>query len=229
VSSSKFDAYRDTYNEEVQQSIAFAGQDHEFFVRQKAKRLLEVVERRLGPPQDLRFLDVGCGVGLTDRFLAPAVGTLDGADVSEEAIERAAADNPDVAYRAYEGSALPYDEETFDVVFAMCVLHHVPPQDWSAFVDDLARVTCPGGLLVVFEHNPLNPLTRLAVSRCAFDDDAVLVTRRDLARLLESRSLKIVDSRYILFFPRSSPRTEALEHRLAWLPLGAQHLVAGRR
>jgi SAM-dependent methyltransferase len=153
---------------------------------------------------------------------------LDGADVSEEAIERAAADNPDVAYRAYEGSALPYDEETFDVVFAMCVLHHVPPQDWSAFVDDLARVTCPGGLLVVFEHNPLNPLTRLVVRRVPFDEGVVLVGRRSLRGLARAAGLTVEETRYVLFFPWARAPFPQLERWLAPLPGGAQYFVACR-
>ena len=44
-----------------------------------------------------------------------------------------------------------------------------------AFVAELARVVRPGGLVVVFEHNPLNPLTRLVVSRVTFDDGVRLL------------------------------------------------------
>ena len=39
----------------------------------------------------------------------------------------------------------------------------------------MRRVVRPGGLLCIIEHNPFNPLTRLAVVRCEFDRDAVLL------------------------------------------------------
>ena len=41
-------------------------------------------------PPGLSGLDVGCGVGLTDRFLVGRVGELHGVDTAEEAVARAA-------------------------------------------------------------------------------------------------------------------------------------------
>jgi SAM-dependent methyltransferase len=216
------------YELQVERAIGFAGREHAFYLEAKARALLDLVDRRLRDGAPIRALDVGCGNGGFDSMLDP-LEELHGVDVSPEIVAAAAERVPRVRFEVADGTRLPFADDTYDLTFTVCTLHHVEPAHRVAFVRELARVTRAGGLVVVFEHNPLNPLTRLAVSRCAFDDDAVLVTRRDLARLLESRSLKIVDSRYILFFPRSSPRTEALEHRLAWLPLGAQHLVAGRR
>ena len=44
----------------------------------------------------------------------------------------------------------------------------------------------PGGMLFVFEHNPLNPLTRHAVNTCVFDENAHLI----LARTMNNRVRK---------------------------------------
>ncbi len=76
----------------------------------------------------MRALDVGCGVGVTDAHLAGRFAELQGVDTSEEAIRRAAAANPGVLYRAYDGDRLPYEDETFDLAFAICVMHHVDPE-----------------------------------------------------------------------------------------------------
>ena len=76
---------------------------------------------------------------------------------------------------------------SFDVVFAMCVWHHIPPNQWTNFISELSRVLSQEGLLLVYEHNPLNPLTRRVVSRCAFDKDAVLLS---LPRPRESSSIR---------------------------------------
>ena len=91
---------------------------------------------------------------------------LAGVDPSEAMIEAARKANPEADYRVADGTELPFEDGSFDLAFAVCVLHHVAPPDRPAFVAELARVTRPGGLTVVFEHNPLNPLTRLAVRRC---------------------------------------------------------------
>jgi SAM-dependent methyltransferase len=120
---------------------------------------------------------------------------------------------------------LPYDSGSFDVAFAVCVLHHVDPAARRQFTAELARVTRPGGLTVVFEHNPFNPLTRLAVARCEFDEGVELLRRRELQRLL-APALREVESRYLLFVPW---RAERLERALGGVPLGAQYYVASTR
>jgi hypothetical protein len=48
----------------------------------------------------------------------------------------------------------------------------------------MARVTRPGGLICIIEHNALNLLTRLAVNRCPFDADAVLLRSGQSQELL---------------------------------------------
>ena len=224
-----FDEYKDSYREAVQQSISFAGQDVDFFSEVKAEHLVELVRRQLGDPAELTALDVGCGVGLTDSFVRRVFGDLHGVDVSAGVVERAAEVNPDVTYRVYDGETLPYEEDTFHVSFAICVLHHVPPADWERFVGEMARVTRPGGLLVIFEHNPLNPLTLLAVNRCEFDEDAVLLRKGKTRRLLERRNLLFTDARYILFFPWRRRIFRRIERYLTGLPLGAQYMIAGRK
>jgi len=223
---SDFDAYADSYRQAVQGSIDFCGQDLDQFTKRKADHLLDLAARRVGVPERLRALDVGCGVGETDRFLYGRLGELHGVDTSEAAVERAAQRNPSVRYRAYEGRRLPYDDGQFDLAFAICVAHHVPPVERDGFASELARVVRAGGLVALFEHNPLNPLTRLAVSRCEFDEDAVLLTRRGAGRLLARAGLRPAEERYIIFLPFQRRRTPAFERALARVPLGAQYYVA---
>jgi SAM-dependent methyltransferase len=224
-----FDEYRDSYREEVQRSIGFIGQDVDVFARAKADYLVRLAERQVGPPDAVQALDVGCGIGLTDGFLASRLRSLHGVDVSERVIDQAARANPSVNYRAYAGHALPYPDGSFDLVFAICVLHHLPRRSWTSIVKEMRRVTRRGGAVAVLEHNPLNPLTRLAVHRCQFDQDIELLRRRTVERLLVETELKLADSRYIVFFPWRTPLLEHAEALLAQLPLGAQHAVAGVR
>jgi len=227
--SSEFDPIADSYANLVSRSVAFSGRDTDHFARRKADVLIRLAARRAGKPTNLRALDVGCGVGMTDRYLVPHLGELHGVDTASQAVERAAATNPTAHYRSYNGSHLPYADSDFDVVFAICVLHHVPPPQWDAFAREMARVVRPGGLVAIFEHNPRNPLTRLAVSRCEFDEDAVLLSRRRSAQVLEAAGLAVIERRYIIFSPFGGNKVERMEAGLAWLPIGAQHYVAGQR
>ena len=227
--SASFDEYADDYREVVQRSIAFAGVEQALFTRRKAGHLLDVVPRHLGPPGDVRALDVGCGIGLTDTHLVGQLRALEGADISGEAVRRAAEANPAVRYTAYEGETLPFEDERFDLAFAMCVLHHVPLADRPRFVSEMRRVVRPGGLVVVLEHNPFNPLTRLAVSRCDFDEDAILLSSRTTHRLLRDGGLHPEERRYVILLPTEAPRVVAAERAFAALPLAAQYYVAAMR
>lgn len=223
-----FDDYQGTYQEAVERSIAFSGQDLDYFTMVKADALLSLARREIGDPAGLRMLDVGCGAGQTDRFLTGRVGELHGVDVSEGLIEDARLLNPSVQYQSYDGGRLPYRDGEMDMAFAICVVHHVPPKDWFRFAEEMARVVRPGGVMVFFEHNPLNPLTRLAVVRCPFDEDARLLGRWKATQLMRAARTDIVERRYILFSPAGGDRLAPLERRLGWLPLGAQYYVAGR-
>jgi ubiquinone/menaquinone biosynthesis C-methylase UbiE len=124
---------------------------------------------------------------------------------------------------------LPFKEASFDAAFLICVLHHVSPADRAGVLKDVFRVLKPGGVLLVFEHNPFNPLTRLAVSRCEFDRDAQLLPRRLAARLLEDAGVAVFEQRYILVFPFKIKGSRWVEHKCRRIPLGAQYYVAGEK
>jgi SAM-dependent methyltransferase len=225
----QFDAYSDSYRDSVQQSIAFCGQELEYFTRRKVEHLVDLSARHVGDPEELTFLDVGCGVGETDAMLVDRVGELHGVDVAADAVARAAERNPEVRCQPYDGIRLPFEDEHFDVAFAICVVHHVEPKDRRVFFSELHRVVRPGGVVAIFEHNPYNPLTRIAVSRCEFDEDAVLLTRRTSEHLLRAAQLTPIESRYIIFLPLDRKFVRRAERPLGGVPLGAQHYVAARR
>lgn len=226
-SSETFDRYRESYRGAVNDSIGFSGADVDFLAKLKALDLVDILDRRVGGAARARVLDVGCGAGLTDVHLAGRVGELHGADIAEGLLEVAAAENPTVRYRAFDGTTLPYEDDEFDAAFAICVLHHVEPDARSPLVEELARVTRDGGLVAIYEHNPFNPLTRLAVNRCEFDVGVKLLRPGDARRLLGAAKAPPVESRFITFFPWDSALLQAVERRLWRLPLGGQYVAVG--
>jgi ubiquinone/menaquinone biosynthesis C-methylase UbiE len=220
-----FDAYAESYEVELTRAISFAGKDPTVFTEAKARSLLAVAEGRLGDLAKATALDVGCGMGNIHRSLAPRFSKLHGIDVSAGLLDAARSKNADVAYELYDGLELPFESNAFDLAFAICVVHHVPPNRWERFIAEMARVVRPGGLAAVIEHNALNPLTRLVTIRCAFDKGIALVPRRRLEQLMHLAGMNGTASRYILFSPWRGAAVDWAERRLERLPLGAQYIT----
>ena len=227
MAKTEFDAYENEYTETVQRSIDFQSEPHEYFLVRKNTELLSLLR---GTAPLRRFLSVGSGAGLSEELLAPLI-----APANLFAIE------PSVPLAARSGKALrgnvagavaqklPFRTGTFDVVYAMCVFHHIPPTMRSDAASEMVRVTRPGGIVCIFEHNPLNPLTRKAVHDCVFDRDAVLLAAGESRRLLEAAGASSPAVRFILFFPRILSALRPLEALLRWCPLGAQYGCYARR
>jgi SAM-dependent methyltransferase len=225
-----FDTY-DTagYRAAVSRATGFAGREHDFFLHAKVEHLINALQRRGLDPAAASLLDAGCGVGLMDRLLLDSFGAVAGCDVSPVAVDEARAANPGAEYAVVRDASLPFDDGAFDVTIASCVLHHVPAEERPAFFGELARVTRRDGLVAVFEHNPLNPLTRLVVSRCPFDDDVVLLRPKEVAALARAAGSSVAELRYLLFFPFDRRPLKALERGvLRRVPLGAQYCVVAQ-
>jgi SAM-dependent methyltransferase len=226
----RFDNYRFSYGEVVEESIRFSGLKHDFFLTAKADLLRRLVDER-GLRQNgtgVRALDVGCGVGSLHAHLEGAFASLDGCDVSQESLRRAGQVNARVTYRACTSSNLPYGDGTFDLAFASCVVHHIPPNSWLDLFREMRRVVRPGGVACIIEHNPYNPLTRLAVLRCPFDDDAVLLSAGKAALLFQATGLSDIQSEHFLLLPSARPFARKVERWLSALPLGAQYACSAR-
>jgi len=222
--SQLFDAYDSNYRDVVQSSIDFSGLPHDFFMQAKAELLGQTLRRRLGVAHAGRLLDVGCGVGALHPYLAGLFDKISGVDISASCIAQASQRCRENSYAVVEpGAPLPNDQ--YDVTLAVCTLHHVPPKDWQAFAADMVRVTRPGGLVCVIEHNPLNPLTRLAVNRCPFDADATLLRSGRSEALLRRAGAKNIETSFFLLLPSRMRLARRFEKLLGAVPLGAQYLT----
>lgn len=227
--SASFDRYRDSYADEVDRAIAFSGADAALFAELKAADLVALARRRFGSPANVRALDFGCGTGALDALVAPHLGAVTGVDVSAGLLETAAREHPEVEFRHYDGRTIPAEDGSYELAFASCVLHHVERADRPHAAFELARVLVPEGLVAIYEHNPLNPLTRLAVSRCEFDVGVELLPRAETVALLRAAGLRPIEQRYIAFFPWHGRAFRSVERALARLPLGAQYVVVGAK
>ena len=64
-----FDRFAETYEHEVEEATRFARLPHEFFLEVKVATCWTNLSGSFENFSELRVLDVGCGVGLTDQLL----------------------------------------------------------------------------------------------------------------------------------------------------------------
>ncbi len=220
-----FDDRSANYTADVDSSVAFSGLKADFFTRSKAEYFRDYLTETLGPTNELDVLDLGCGIGIFEGLFENDFGSIVGIDVSEMSIEAARKNHPDVEYVLYEGQTLPFPDEQFDVVFTVCVMHHVDPDEWQRFIDQAKRVLKPGGIFAVFEHNPYNPLTLKVVNDCILDEHAVLLKPKELERMVSSSFGRTPRIEFILAIPPINKILKVADRLLKRVPLGAQYAV----
>lgn len=106
-------------------------------------------------PTGLRALEVGCGGGILTMEIAKLGFETHGLDISENAIQQARyqAEKEGLAihYQVASALELPFEDQSFDVVFCCDVLEHLPDLDKA--IEEIARVTKKGG---VFFYDTIN-------------------------------------------------------------------------
>ncbi len=223
---SEFDKFAQEYASLHRANIAISGEGPEFFAEYKIRDLRSLCETLGLLPEVENILDFGAGVGSSvehvRRYFPQA--SLTGVDVSIESLRVTAQRFPgQAALVAFDGRRLPFADVSFDCVFSACVFHHIEPALHVELLAELRRVLRPGGVIAIFEHNPLNPLTVRAVRTCPFDENAILLRAGVLRSRLAAAGFLHSAIRYRIFFPHALRGLRPLERGLTWLPLGAQY------
>lgn len=156
----EFDQFADEYYNMHATNIAITGEQPEFFAEYKIRVLRQDLQTLDGPSR--RILDFGSGTGNSIPFFHNhhPDAELTCADVSRRSLDVAKARFPSrMRELLIEHDALNVDDGSFDVAFSACVFHHIPHSEHQHWLSELRRVVRPGGMIAIFEHNPLNPLT----------------------------------------------------------------------
>lgn len=223
--TSPFDRCARDYQRHVDRSVLISGEGSEYYAEYKARYLAEMM------PVGFRgkILDFGCGVGLLTGYMRQAFprAVLHGYDESAEMVANAA-QHATAARSRFTADPDSLDRD-YDLIIVANVLHHVDRGRRTEIVSQLARRLRPVGRMAVFEHNPINPLTRWAVSRCPFDRGVRLLAPAETKHHLQSAGLRADRADYIVFFPRAMRAFRPLEARLRWCGLGAQYVAIGAR
>lgn len=166
-----------------------------------------LVLRLAGPLAGLRVLDVGCGDGAYAMAAARRGGQVVGEDAAPAMITAARARANEAGlgaeFQQADVTALPFEGNRFDLVFAVTVLCFVP--DASAALREMTRVLTPGGRLVLGELGRWNAWAawrRLRAWRGSrLWRNARFRTAGELRALARTAGLEIEQVRGAVFYP----------------------------
>lgn len=229
MQQSEFDKFADEYHQLLSRSISFSGEDPSFFYEYKVQAAAAIARKQNVRVE--RILDFGSGVGNSVPFFSKYFpeAELICADVSRRSLDVSAARFPTVKKHVeILSDAIPIDNRDVDLVFSACVFHHIPHTEHAMWLEELRRVSKPGALLTIFEHNPWNPITLKVVRDCPFDENAQLIPSYQFRRRLGQTGWNNPEIKFLIFFPHFLASLRSVEKHLERVPLGAQYAAVAR-
>ncbi len=161
------------------------------------------VIRSLGLPPNAHVLDVGTGAGHFAILLAlNGYRVLTGEPESDDSIhakqdwlgnaQRAGVEDL-IEFRPFSADAMPFDDQAFDAVFFLGVLHHIDEAARRNTLTESVRVARPKAAICFFEPNPDG--IRMGRAHDPLHPDAADPTQyaQGLGLLLEKRAAKVFD------------------------------------
>lgn len=179
-------------------------------------------------------LDVGCGTGALAGWIQRAGYDVVGVDASTGMLVEALENGVGAVYAAYS-TALPFEEGVFDLSLSVATMHHLEtPERVAATIEEMGRVVRPGGYVLIWDHNPLNPYWPILMKRVPQDHgDERLVSVWEILDAVRAAGLKPVEAARTGLVPDFMPsglmpvwtRVEAFVESNPLLSLFAAHNV----
>ena len=107
------------------------------------------------------YLDIGC----FDGGITESIGTyfhLDKTQIYGVDIKKYKSDY-EFNFSEYNGYELPYDDNSFNLITCLMILHHIPPINLEKLMDEIYRVLKKGGIIIIREHSPMNKLQEMCL------------------------------------------------------------------
>jgi SAM-dependent methyltransferase len=195
MSSSHFDSIATVYDDALPAHVV------EHYLRKRTRFVLEHCPRGKG-------LDVGCGTGALATRLAEAGYEMAGVDPSEGMLEVLRARAPAIRAIRASGTALPFADDSFDLVVSVAVMHHVAnPEEVSRTLAEMVRVAKPSGRILIWDHNPRNPYWGRLMSRVPQDTgEERLIPEQEVVGGLHAAGAEILLSAQLGMVPDFTPR-----------------------
>lgn len=217
-----FDNYSLNYRDVLKKSLGYFGKNDEFFDKLK---LFYIEKWAIKYSEVKDILEFGCGIGKLASLLAKKFphANVYGYDQSKKSLAVAKEENIRNKNISFGDELL--EIKKFDLIVISNVFHHIPHKERVPTLTFLKELLKGKGKIIIFEHNPLNPLTCFIVKICPFDVDAELISRYKFIKTAKSCNLKVINKMYILFTPWSLTIFRCLERFLHQIPLGAQYML----
>lgn len=222
-----FDELAPNYDEVLNNDLKnFSSFKRDYFIEYK----IQTIKKFLDYSPSI-ILDFGCGDGAEALCLKKAFPSskIIGVDVSQKCISIATSKNlKDCSFMVYDGGKLPFEDNSIDFVFSACVFHHIEKGQHLNLIKELYRVLKYKSKLIVFEHNPINPITKMIFKKTPIDKDAEMVSTCELNSNIKSAGFNFTKITYALFFPRYKffKPFFGLEKFMTSCPLGAQYFIS---
>jgi SAM-dependent methyltransferase len=194
MTQTDFDEVAASYDESLPPHVV------EHYLRKRTRLVLELCPHG-------SVLDVGCGTGALAQRLSENGLDTSGVDPSAGMLAVLRARSSRVLTVQSSGTALPFADDSFDLVLCVAVMHHIAdPGRVGATLAEMVRVARPGGRVLVWDHNPRNPYWRSLMSRVPQDTgEERLIPERELVNGLEAAGARVESSRQLGLVPDFVP------------------------
>jgi ubiquinone/menaquinone biosynthesis C-methylase UbiE len=96
-----------------------------------------------------KTLDYGCGSGSSTRFLKDIGLDVIGVDINSTMLEEATSFNDGIPYKKIESGCIPYQDQTFNIIFSAFVLFEIESKEkMLSVINEIYRVLENGGVFV---------------------------------------------------------------------------------
>ena len=152
------DAFRDYETQFARDARDYYIEKKINLTRNRLKKILQG-EDTLQHPQIA--LDLGCGPGWYLPMLADSNTKTIGIDASVSQLLLAKKNTTKAKLIASDICSLPCRNNSIDIAYGINIFHHLPTKEsQQQALQEIHRVLIPGGILVLHEMNPTNPLFR---------------------------------------------------------------------
>ena len=153
-------------------------------------------------------LDVGAGTGLLAERLSDIGFDVVALDPFPQMLEQLQQRRPEISTLVGHGENIPLAADSFDLAYCVAVMHHIAEPDLvRRTLAEMVRVTRPGGHILIWDHNPLNPYWPLIMRRVPQDSGAErLVPLRELVTGLTDAGASIARTERLGLMPEFMPR-----------------------
>lgn len=105
-----------------------------------------------------KILDVGCGTGLMIKYLRSKKIDTYGCDISKIAVQMANKNNAKKVAFVASATALPFTNNSFDMVISISTIEHLTPKEAKQFIKEVRRVLSPFGYIFLVTPNFATPI-----------------------------------------------------------------------